>query len=400
MKESPVESSIPIETSTNESPKRTHSSGSGGSVLADSDSIATDDENEVVCRICRMEGDDDWPLFYPCKCSGSIKYVHQDCLQTWMEHSNIRKCELCKHPFQFTPIYSDDAPSVLPSHEFLVGAIKKGAYSAHFISRLSLVLFVWLVFIPVGTCWICRLLMSRNFDVAIAAGIGSVNLSSLAADCIFGSFLSVAIVLMFLGIASIRDFVRNNPPAARMQPNMEHNDAAQEQQQPEVLARQNGHEVHEDHDNQDDPDAHDSDDNQDSRNAIDLSTQHQPMLSEHPPGGGSDPESFESPDTVFEAQLNDGVEAVARGDHEGAVKCFSNCLQLRPEDAACAYNLTCCYALMSDTGSALQWFRKAVDWGLAGLPDLNLDPARDSDLRNLMEDKNFLQLVDELKEKQ
>eukprot|EP01043_Picozoa_sp_COSAG02_P071196 COSAG02_NODE_12911_length_1473_cov_1.591703_1_plen_307_part_01 len=47
------------------------------------------DEEEPVCRICRMEAEEDWPLFFPCKCSGSIKWVHQDCLQTWMKHSSI-----------------------------------------------------------------------------------------------------------------------------------------------------------------------------------------------------------------------------------------------------------------------------------------------------------------------
>ena len=31
-----------------------------------------------ICRVCRCEGAPDNPLFYPCKCSGSIKYVHED----------------------------------------------------------------------------------------------------------------------------------------------------------------------------------------------------------------------------------------------------------------------------------------------------------------------------------
>jgi len=30
------------------------------------------------CRICRSEGSREEPLFHPCKCSGSIKFVHQD----------------------------------------------------------------------------------------------------------------------------------------------------------------------------------------------------------------------------------------------------------------------------------------------------------------------------------
>lgn len=31
-----------------------------------------------TCRICSMPSEDDRPLFYPCKCSGTIKYIHQD----------------------------------------------------------------------------------------------------------------------------------------------------------------------------------------------------------------------------------------------------------------------------------------------------------------------------------
>ncbi|KAH8932827.1 hypothetical protein BDL97_19G096400 [Sphagnum fallax] len=27
-----------------------------------------------------MTGEDDSPLYYPCACSGSVEYVHQECL--------------------------------------------------------------------------------------------------------------------------------------------------------------------------------------------------------------------------------------------------------------------------------------------------------------------------------
>jgi E3 ubiquitin-protein ligase MARCH6 len=53
------------------------------------------DDEEDVCRICRTPGDDDSPLYYPCACSGSIKYVHQECLLQWLNHSNARQCEVC-----------------------------------------------------------------------------------------------------------------------------------------------------------------------------------------------------------------------------------------------------------------------------------------------------------------
>ncbi|KAJ0641148.1 putative Zinc finger, RING-CH-type, Zinc finger, RING/FYVE/PHD-type [Helianthus annuus] len=52
-----------------------------------------DDEDGDVCRICRNPGDVDNPLRYPCACSGSIKFVHQDCLLQWLNHSNARQCE-------------------------------------------------------------------------------------------------------------------------------------------------------------------------------------------------------------------------------------------------------------------------------------------------------------------
>ncbi len=31
-----------------------------------------------VCRVCRVEGDEEAPLIYPCKCSGSVRFVHPD----------------------------------------------------------------------------------------------------------------------------------------------------------------------------------------------------------------------------------------------------------------------------------------------------------------------------------
>lgn len=62
-----------------------------------------DETKENVCRICRSGSEEGRPLFYPCKCSGSIKYIHEDCLLTWLSHSNVKFCELCKTPYSFQP---------------------------------------------------------------------------------------------------------------------------------------------------------------------------------------------------------------------------------------------------------------------------------------------------------
>lgn len=64
-----------------------------------------------VCRVCHCEGDELHPLFHPCKCSGSIRFIHQDCLNSWLDFSNKTNCELCGERFSFQKIYASDMPS-------------------------------------------------------------------------------------------------------------------------------------------------------------------------------------------------------------------------------------------------------------------------------------------------
>ena len=67
----------------------------------------TEQSETLLCRICLLEGDEDHPLFHPCRCSGTIKYVHQHCLKKWLEMSKKDiKCELCGERFHFKKIVS------------------------------------------------------------------------------------------------------------------------------------------------------------------------------------------------------------------------------------------------------------------------------------------------------
>jgi hypothetical protein len=52
-----------------------------------------------MCKICHCGGETNASLITPCFCSGSLKYVHQECLQRWIKSSDIKRCELCKYPF-------------------------------------------------------------------------------------------------------------------------------------------------------------------------------------------------------------------------------------------------------------------------------------------------------------
>ena len=100
------------------------------------------------CRICRGEASDEQPLFYPCKCSGSIRFVHQECLMEWLAHSKKKYCELCKTPFRFTKLYDKTMPAVLPIPLFLH---QLGLHLFEAVTRWSryiLVAAIWCLCLP------------------------------------------------------------------------------------------------------------------------------------------------------------------------------------------------------------------------------------------------------------
>eukprot|EP01053_Blabericola_migrator_P002786 Blabericola_migrator_1__2785@NODE_1798_length_3778_cov_307_576125_g1119_i1_p1_GENE_NODE_1798_length_3778_cov_307_576125_g1119_i1NODE_1798_length_3778_cov_307_576125_g1119_i1_p1_ORF_typecomplete_len713_score86_57RINGv/PF12906_7/2_1e15FHA/PF00498_26/5_1e02FHA/PF00498_26/4_8e08YopYscD_cpl/PF16697_5/12YopYscD_cpl/PF16697_5/0_00011YopYscD_cpl/PF16697_5/1_1e03FANCL_C/PF11793_8/0_0064FHA_2/PF17913_1/6_6e02FHA_2/PF17913_1/0_28zfRING_2/PF13639_6/0_079PHD_4/PF16866_5/8_8PHD_4/PF16866_5/1_3e03_NODE_1798_le len=83
--------------------------------------LSSSEAGAAVCRICLSEEEDpkENPLVSPCKCNGSMKWIHLQCLRTWMEgRLNIKvddvgsscffwrplECELCQEPY---PTYVD-----------------------------------------------------------------------------------------------------------------------------------------------------------------------------------------------------------------------------------------------------------------------------------------------------
>ena len=61
--------------------------------------------DEKTCRIC-LENDIICNLIFPCKCSGTSKYVHKSCLDQWRTLSNNRdayyKCFECHYKYRLT----------------------------------------------------------------------------------------------------------------------------------------------------------------------------------------------------------------------------------------------------------------------------------------------------------
>ncbi|KAF2453951.1 hypothetical protein BDY21DRAFT_366660 [Lineolata rhizophorae] len=121
-------------------------------------------EDPDTCRICRGEGTAEEPLFYPCRCSGSIKFVHQECLMEWLSHSQKKYCELCKTSFRFTKLYSPNMPQRLPLSVFLRRAAVHTVQTVLKWCRWVLVAFVWLCWLP----WCMRFVWRGLFWLADA----------------------------------------------------------------------------------------------------------------------------------------------------------------------------------------------------------------------------------------
>lgn len=75
--------------------------------------------SEDVCRICRCEETSEEPLFHPCRCSGSMKFVHQECLLEWLEHARVRtKCDVCGTDYVLRKKYRKGMTERLPMTDY------------------------------------------------------------------------------------------------------------------------------------------------------------------------------------------------------------------------------------------------------------------------------------------
>ncbi|KAL2832846.1 hypothetical protein BDW59DRAFT_93217 [Aspergillus cavernicola] len=119
-------------------------------------------EEPDTCRICRGEATEQDQLYYPCKCSGSIKFVHQPCLVQWLAHSQKKHCELCKTPFHFTKVYDPDMPDNLPAFLFTKQLLIHILRKVLRWMRWVLVAFVWLGWLP----WSMRAIWRALFWLA------------------------------------------------------------------------------------------------------------------------------------------------------------------------------------------------------------------------------------------
>lgn len=163
-------------------------------------------ENETdICRVCRSEAASDRPLFYPCVCTGSIKYIHQECLVQWLKYSKKEYCELCKHKFSFAPIYHPDMPKRLPVRDIVTGLLKNILKAIKFWLHSTLVALSWLAIVPLTACRIYRCLFAGSVSSLLTLPLDMLSTDNIISDILQGGFVVLCSLAAFISLVWLRE---------------------------------------------------------------------------------------------------------------------------------------------------------------------------------------------------
>eukprot|EP00163_Fabomonas_tropica_P029771 TRINITY_DN6510_c0_g1_i1.p1 TRINITY_DN6510_c0_g1~~TRINITY_DN6510_c0_g1_i1.p1 ORF type:complete len:1337 (-),score=210.54 TRINITY_DN6510_c0_g1_i1:93-4103(-) len=175
-------------------------------------SYEEDEEEEPFCRVCRCPSEPDHELYAPCLCSGSIKWIHDDCLLQWLQVSYNRSgqvegavCELCATPFKFSNVYADNAPSVVSWWDFVEGIGTKAWDAFKGLMRIVFVIFLWVICLPFCSTHLAKIMLSRTWHELLH----SISLDNFLLDCLIGIVIAAGIVLVILGVSGYRDRLHN-----------------------------------------------------------------------------------------------------------------------------------------------------------------------------------------------
>lgn len=184
------------------------------------------------CRICF---DSDGELISPCNCSGTLKYIHTECLQKWRKTLPINvfnnnrdiQCEICHKYYEFEDSYEGKSYSLseysiicleillyiilLHTFGFLVGMlITWFGTLPHmiFIDYINIYLYQYLlgnaiIHIITGTIILCYILSFEEDQNSMQSSIFCCLMSSPSDNddcCCIGIILFVFIPLTILGI--------------------------------------------------------------------------------------------------------------------------------------------------------------------------------------------------------
>eukprot|EP01138_Halocafeteria_seosinensis_P006069 gb/GECG01006204.1/.p1 GENE.gb/GECG01006204.1/~~gb/GECG01006204.1/.p1 ORF type:complete len:1504 (+),score=125.69 gb/GECG01006204.1/:1-4512(+) len=143
----------------------------------------------------------------PCKCGGSVKHVHQSCLEEWLAISGREQCDLCHSQFHFEPVFLHSAPRRLPLAQWLAGAYLYFRKVRGFILRLILVFLHWGLWYPYACSLAYRTwihfgsLYPSNFYERL-------YLKAMVIDWLCGLLLGTVTIIVCLVGSSLADFIQ------------------------------------------------------------------------------------------------------------------------------------------------------------------------------------------------
>eukprot|EP00050_Salpingoeca_kvevrii_P019469 m.86341 g.86341 ORF g.86341 m.86341 type:complete len:623 (+) comp8428_c0_seq1:14-1882(+) len=159
--------------------------------------------DDDICRVCRGEATPDAPLFHPCICTGSIRYIHQSCLEEWLEHSHKRYCELCGHEFRFEPMYREGMPKRLTAYDLLRGGRRFAARALDTWARVIIVIATWAGVLPIITRWLWQFYFESHGMIWEQDD----PMRRLMTDWMEGLFLCAAVFATVVSALALRDFI-------------------------------------------------------------------------------------------------------------------------------------------------------------------------------------------------
>lgn len=158
-----------------------------------------------ICRVCRSEGSPEKPLYHPCICTGSIKYIHQECLLQWLKYSRKEYCELCNHRFSFMPIYSPDMPKRLPIKDIVCGLLRSLGTAVRFWLHYTLVAVAWLGIVPLTACRIYRCLFRGSLSSLLSLPLDMFSTENLLSDSLYGCCVVTCTLCAFISLVWLRE---------------------------------------------------------------------------------------------------------------------------------------------------------------------------------------------------
>ncbi|OQS54216.1 SUD1 [Ecytonucleospora hepatopenaei] len=124
------------------------------------------DENPK-CKICYGVDTENDKLIRPCKCKGSMKYIHSLCLEEWLSSESVSSCEICKHSYLFKKVYLSNTPQRMPVKLFLTYFLENALFFTKKAFKVSF-LILKLIFIFQINTYAVRV---DNFYISNALGV-------------------------------------------------------------------------------------------------------------------------------------------------------------------------------------------------------------------------------------